>query len=282
MSRLAISNIAWPPGLRGPAYALLERLGVGGLEVAPGLLFPGEADPFAPSPEGLRATLGEVRAHGLRLVSMQSLHFAVPDAALFGTPEGRRRFTDTIARAIELAARLDLPNLVVGSPRNRVIPEDMPASEARRIALDAFRALGDLAAARGRRLALEPNPRDYGTNFLNLTSEVRDFVREADHPAVMLNFDIGALSLNDEAEAAGTLFASARDLVSHVHLSRAGLAPVDAADAPIARALGMLEAAGWRGWISIEMRAAATDPLAAVARAVTSCLATMEAPSHAR
>ena len=282
MSRLAISNIAWPPDQRRPALALLAELGVGGLEVAPGLLFPGEVDPFAPSEAVLRATLGEVEAHGLTFVSMQSLHFAAPDAALFGEPEARRRFADTIARAIDLAARLGLPNLVVGSPRNRVVPEDMPAATARRIALDVFRALGDQAATRGCRLALEPNPRDYGTNFLNLTSEVRDFVREADHPAVALNFDIGALSLNGEAEADAALFASARDLVSHVHLSRPHLAAVEAEDGSVGRALAMLDEAGWRSWVSIEMRAAAPDPLAAVRHAISSCLSRMGAPSHAR
>ena len=282
MSRLAVSNIAWPPEARSRALSLLAELGVRGLEIAPGLFFAGEADPFAPSDAALAAALGEARDHGLTLVSMQSLHFAAPEAALFGPPEAREAFAGTLRRAVDLAARLGLPNLVVGSPRNRVVPDSMPAATARNIALEVFRALGDHAAARGCRLAVEPNPRAYGTNFLNLTSEALDFVREADHPAVTLNFDVGALTLNGEAAEAAELFVRAGARVSHVHLSAPGLAPVDAAAAPIGEALDMLEAAGWDGWVSIEMRAAEPDPLAAVTRAVTSCRAHFGADSHAR
>ena len=264
MNRLAISNIAWTPRENASALALLEELGVRGLEIAPGIAFHGEADPLAPSPAALSRFLKAVEKHGLALVSMQSLLFGATGASLFEGDEARARLLERLKSAIALAGRLGIPNLVFGSPAARRIPDAMDRSRAEAIAVDAFRRLGDCAAAAGTRLALEPNPEAYGTNYLTRIGETGRAVRQIGHPAVTLNFDLGALAMNGELADAGTWFLELRDLVSHVHVSEPHLAPAPADERSFRSISSAIFAHGYRGWFSIEMRSSGADDLARV------------------
>lgn len=273
--KLAISNIAWTPPERAKAYALLQELGVSGLEIAAGVAFPEEADSFAPSPAAVAAFRRTVAAHGLTLVSMQSLLFGVDGAQLFGTSSQVRAFETGIGRAIALAGRLEIPNLVLGSPGARSIPENLDRPVAEQQAIAVFRRVGDACRAVGARLALEPVPAAYGTNFLNTIEETVAFADAVDHPAVTVNFDLGALQMNGEAERAGDLYRRAAHRVSHLHLSEPQLGPVPADAVRFAAILGDVMDAGYDGWASIEMRAQGGDNLARVRASLTACAGAM-------
>jgi sugar phosphate isomerase/epimerase len=261
MNRLAISNIAWTPEEDARALALLEELGVHGLEIAPGIAFSDEADALAPSPAAVSQLRGRLEKHGLELVSMQSLLFGVSGAALFEGDAARARLTAALERAIALAGRLGVPNLVFGSPAARRIPDGMERQHADAIATETFRRLGDRAAAAGTRLALEPNPEAYGTNYLTNIGETGRAVRQIAHLAVTLNFDLGALAMNGEQAEAGRWFADLRDLVSHVHVSEPHLAPAPADGEAFRAAASAILGHGYAEWFSIEMRGAARDNL---------------------
>lgn len=266
--KFAVSNIAWRPDQRLDAYRVLADAGCTGLEIAPGLLFPEEADAFAPSPAALVQVLGEAHSFGLDLVSMQSLLFGATGVALFGAPDERERLLVQVRRAIDLAARLGIRNLVFGSPQQRVIPEGMKPVDAGAIATEAFHRLGDHALAAGCFVAVEPNPAAYGTNFLTGIEQAFAFVARVAHPAVTLNFDVGAIHMARAADRTPEYLREMLPLVSHVHVSEPELAPAPA-DAAEARALlTTLEALGYQHWISIEMRAVADQEIAAIAAAL--------------
>jgi len=249
-----MSNIAWPPAEARAAYALLARHGGTGLEIAPALAFPDAADPFVPDPAQIARFAAERAEFGLELVSMQSLLFGVTGAQLFGTDEERAVFAQAMGRAIDLASRIGVPNLVFGSPRQRAFPDSMTAGAARDQAAETFTRLGDRARAAGTVIALEPNPASYGTNFLTSVAETAAFVAALDHPAITLNFDIGALIANDETADVAALWRMVRGRISHVHISEPELAPAPADPALLARLAGELAALGYAGWFSIEMR----------------------------
>jgi sugar phosphate isomerase/epimerase len=261
MSRLAVSNIAWTPDEDLHALPLLGALGVRGLEIAPGIAFADQPDPFEPSAAALSRLQDTLDRHGLELVSMQSLLFGVSGAALFGDEAARARLATGVGRAIHLAGRLGIPNLVFGSPANRRIPEGMAIRDAEAIATATFRRLGDRCAAAGTRLALEPNPRDYGTNYLTSMSEAADAVRRIAHPAVTLNFDLGALAMNGERAQAGQRFGEYRDLVGHVHVSEPHLAAAPADEEAFRESASAILRHGYSGWFSIEMRSALSGNL---------------------
>ena len=270
----AMSNIAWLPEERHEAYAALADAGFDGLEIAPGLLFAGAEDPMRPDEGRVRDVRTELENHGLRLVSMQSLLFGVDDAALFGSEEQRRRFETAMHRAIDLAGRLHIPNIVFGSPRQRVIPDDMDGSHAHDHAVATFGALANRASKAGTVIAMEPNPADYGTNFLTTLEQAASFVASVDHPALRLNYDLGAVIMNGDGDRAADLARTFISHIHHVHVSEPELAPAPADPAPVAGVLRVLEQGGYDGAVSIEMRrdaergvVAVRDSIAALVRA---------------
>lgn len=270
--KLAISNIAWSPSERIDAYRLMADTGITGLEIAPGLFFHGVADPFLPDPASAGAALAEIADAGLSLVSMQSLLFGVPGAALFGEADARAAFERGMERAIALAGRFGIPNCVFGSPLQRIVPEKMPMERALAEAAEVFRSLGDLAAREGTTIAIEPNPAAYGTNFLTTLAEAEAFVAHVDHPAIAAILDLGAMHMNAQFDEAPARIPALMPRLNHVHVSEPHLAPAPASTSDLRPVLQALDAAGYRRWISIEMKrpeAGLTQVKAAIARLVS-------------
>lgn len=269
--RLAISNIAWKPHEQEAVHAILAEQCVRGLEIAPAQAFAREVDPIAPSKVALLEFMRDIERRSLELISMQSLLFGVTDAHLFGAEPQRERFEVGLARAVKLAERLRIPNLVLGSPPNRIIPNSMVRADAEQVAIDVLRRIGDRCLGAGAKLALEPNPAAYGTNFLNTIGETLTFVQRVGHPAVSLNFDIGSLHMNSEMDAGGEYFAKAAPLVSHIHISEPNLAPPPKDAGKFEALARVILARGYDGWFSIEMRAVKENNLARVRTAIASC-----------
>lgn len=265
--KLSMSNIAWLPEERLEAYAILAEAGFTGLEIAPGLFFHAADDPFRPDTASARAARVEMADAGLSLVSMQSLLFGVTGAALFEGPEARAAFETGMRRAIALADRFGIPNLVFGSPLQRRVPEGMAMAEAFDQAAEVFRKLGDAAAAAETRIAIEANPAAYGTNFLNTLDQALAFIDLVAHPAVVPHLDLGAMHMNGDFAGVPACLPALAPRLSHVHVSEPDLAPAPADPAALAPVLGGLAAAGYARAVSIEMKRA-PEGLATVRRAV--------------
>ncbi len=253
---LAMSNIAWSPDERLDAYRLMANAGLSGLEIAPGLFFHAAADPFAPDAASARAAMHEAEVFGLSLVSMQSLLFGVEGAQLFAGAEARARLVSGMTRAIDLAGRLGIPNLVFGSPAQRRVPEGMDMDEALDQAADIFRALGDQAAGAGTRITIEANPAAYGTNFLTTLDQAAALVARVDHPAIAPILDLGAMHMNREFESVTACLPGLMPRLGHVHVAEPDLAPAPASSATLAPVLKALEDAGYQRSVSIEMKRA--------------------------
>lgn len=264
---LAVSNIAWASEERIEAYAILSAAGFTGLEIAPGLFFHAAVDPFLPDEASAAEALAEIADAGLHLVSMQSLLFGVTGAALFEGAEARAAFETGMHRAIALAERFGIPNLVFGSPLQRRVPEGMAMAEALGQAAEVFRKLGYAAAAAGTRIAIEANPAAYGTNFCNTLDEALAFVARVDHPAVVPHLDLGAMHMNGDFASVPGRLPDLAPRLSHVHVSEPDLAPAPADPAALAPVLHGLRDAEYARAVSIEMKRA-PEGLAAVRRAV--------------
>ncbi|WP_157935942.1 sugar phosphate isomerase/epimerase family protein [Paracoccus zhejiangensis] len=256
MKGFAVSNIAWPPAERLNAYRLLAKFGITGLEIAPGMIFADAPDAFAPPASLLRERISEIEDSGLTLVSMQSLLFGVQDVSLFGSPTQREGFCQGLRRAIRLAAELSIPHLVLGSPRERMIPPEMPRPEAEGIVCEILGELADYAAENGCRIGLEPNPKIYGTNFAMNTSDAERIVRLVDRTGLMLTIDTGGMIANGEIADAGVIFAECADLIGHVHISEPHLEPAPRDSAVLDQIISALRVANYPEWMSVEMRSA--------------------------
>ena len=250
---LAMSNIAWAPDERLEAYRLMADAGMTGLEIAPGLFFHSEEDPFVPSEASAQRALGEARDFGLSLVSMQSLLFGVRGAALFEGVRARANFMTAMKRAIDLAGRFGIPNLVFGSPSQRNVPNKMAMERAWDEAAEVFSTLADYAAQAGTRIAVEPNPAAYGTNFLNTLEDAARFVSGVNHRALFTILDIGAMHMNGQFHDMCDRSKPFGHMLSHVHVSEPNLLPAPAIVAELAPVIEKLVEGGYKRAVSIEM-----------------------------
>lgn len=252
--KLSMSNIAWAPEERFEAYAAMAEADFTGLEIAPGLFFHSSGDPFVPDEAKAREALAEMSDHGLSLVSMQSLLFGVEGASLFDGEEARGALVTGMERAIDLAGRFAIPNLVFGSPAQRCVPDDMEMARALDEAAEVFRRLGDRACEAGTCISVEANPAAYGTNFLNTLDEAADFVRIVDHSGIAVILDLGAMHMNESFDKVPALLEEISAKLNHVHVSEPDLAPAPADPHALAPILRSLEKIGYSKAVSIEMR----------------------------
>lgn len=261
--RLAISNIAWDPAEDDAVAAVLRRHGVTGVEIAPTKW---RADPLNASPAEVASYRSSWEDRGLQVVSLQSLLFGRPDLQLFGDDATRAAFTGYLRRTIDLAAQLGARALVFGSPKNR-LRGGLPLSDATTIASELLLRLGEHAHAHGAALCIEANPPGYGCDFITTTAEAADLCRLINHPGVRVNADLGGMTMAAEEPTAAIRYAA--PCIAHFHASEPDLAPLGSA-ADHRAAASALRAIDYRGWISIEMRAAgAGGNVAAVDAALT-------------
>ncbi|MBU1346883.1 MAG: sugar phosphate isomerase/epimerase [Alphaproteobacteria bacterium] len=274
----AVSNIGWRPDEQDDALALLARSHVHGVETAPGLAFPSEADPLHPSRSSLDAFETKLDGHGLRPVSMQSLLFGDPQAQLFGDNAQRTRFEARMRAAIDLAGRMKIANLVFGSPASRSLPPGRSSDTAGAEAL--FRRLGEACLNAGCRLGLEAVTERSGTNFLNTTAAALAFVMRVDHPAIGLTLDTGAMFANDETAAVLEIVDRHGRWISHVQISAPGLNGFPADTDSLQCVLERLRRSGYGGGVvSVEMRAGPGDNIEMLKTALAICAALEVGPA---
>jgi sugar phosphate isomerase/epimerase len=249
--RLSASNIGWKKEDDARILASMQRLGYTGLEIAPTRIFPERPYDCAASVTLFAGYL--YRRYGLSVSSMQSILNGRTEN-LFA-PDGAFALTEYLDSAYRFAAACRCPNLVFGCPRNR----QLPAGAAPEAADDFFRENGLLAARQGVTLALETVPPCYGTNFLNRTADTLAYVKHLGVPGVSVNLDVGAMLTNGESAAD---IVEGLPLVSHVHISEPGLAPI--APHPLHRELALLlKGLGYTGFVSVEMKTADADTMEA-------------------
>ncbi|MDB2439177.1 sugar phosphate isomerase/epimerase [Hellea sp.] len=252
----AVSNIAWSFDERFDAYDILQKHGYSGVEIAPGLLFQDCETPLFPNATKIKTRISELQPFGLSFCSMQSLFFGVQGAALFEDAEKRATMGAALRARIDLASSLGIVNLVFGSPKIRNIPSHMTDMDAQQIAEQFFRELGDYAGKAGCKIALEANPKVYGTNFMNTFSQTADLAKAVQHPAISVNFDVGSFIINEDDTQMADMFQRHDPLVSHVHVSQPQLAPApdDLGAQNLVNLLRALKSSNYENYISIEMK----------------------------
>lgn len=243
--KLAVSNIAWPTGADAAAAALLRRHGATGVEIAPTMVWPKPLDASRADVLAYRATW---ERQGLTVVALQALLFGRPDLTLFAGRERREQTFDYLDRIMELAEWLGAGVLVFGSPKNRLIG-GRPTAEVMPETVEFFRHVGDRAAKRGVIFGIEPNPPEYGCDFVTTAAEGSALVAAVGHPGFGLHLDAGGLALTG-----GTPADAGPVRPCHYHISEPHLSLIGTGGAPHAAYAVSLRGLGYDGWRSIEMR----------------------------
>lgn len=218
--RIAFSGIAWDIGEDAAVAALLQRHSVDAVDIAPGKYFPQPA-------QATSAEIAQVRrwwsSRGIELTGMQALLFGTTGLNLFGSAESQSAMLGHLAALCRIGGELGATRLVFGSPRNRD-RTGLDDAQALDTATPFFRALGDHARSAGVVICLEPNPEAYGANFMTHSAETAAVVAAVDHPAIRMQFDTGALTMNGEDPEA--VLSACGPWVGHVHASEPKLVPL--------------------------------------------------------
>ena len=263
MTRLSISNIAWPTSLSDRVYALLADANIAGLEVAPTKLAPWQdLTEDVARVEGLR-----IRRVGLQVGSYQALYFGRPDCQLLGDAASFEAMQEHTVRVATFAEHLSRGGPgVFGAPRNRQRGQ-LTIENAFELGARRFRCLAEAIAATGFIIVLEAAPEEYGGDFLINTAQCAAMVRAVDHPSFRLHVDTGCLIFTKESVQ--DIIREHYDIIAHVHVSKPKLAPIAGADAPLyAPLLSALDNVGYSGWTAIEMLEV-DNPLITISEAVS-------------
>ncbi len=261
--RIAFSNIAWDVAEDIAVAALLVRNSVDAIDIAPGKYFPA---PERASDQDIAAVRNWWAGQGISITGMQALLFGTSGLNLFGPPEVQDAMLKHLAAVCRIAAGLGAKKLVFGSPKNRDRSE-LGDDDTMAVATSFLRQLGSRAQACGVLICLEPNPTAYGANFMTTSADTANVVRRVGHPAIRMQLDTGALTMNGESPTA--VLQDCADLIGHVHASEPQLVPLGDGATDHGQMAQAVNQYLPQTVVSIEMVATVNEPhLASVTRAL--------------
>lgn len=245
--RFAFSNIAWTPHDDPEIYSLLRRQGIEGVEIAPTAVWGSWEAVTVSKARAYRESLDE---QGFEVPALQALLYGRPEARLFDA-RGETSLLEHFARVACIASGLEARVAVLGAPSQRDRGE-RTWPQALEHAAGVLRRAAALFHDQGCCLCIEPNPRRYGCNFVNTTAEGIELVAAVDHPGFGLHLDAAGMHL--EGEDLGSVLTGALPMLRHFHLSEPDLGDFREPKIPHVQNLRRLDAAGYAGWCSVEMR----------------------------
>lgn len=252
--RLAISNIAWDISEDEDVAKLLKYYSVDAIDIAPGKYFP---EPAKATDEEIAHVKHWWAKRGIEITGMQALLFGTVGLNVFGSYDIQDAMLQHLTAVCRIGAGLGGIRLVFGSPKNRD-RNGLNDEQAFEIAIPFFRRLGDIAQFYGVVVCLEPNPPCYGANFMTTSAETTEVVRQVAHPAIRMQLDTGALTINDEDPAA--ILQNSAMLIGHVHASEPDLVPLGDGVSDHAMVAACLKQRLPEHIVSIEMLATKNEP----------------------
>lgn len=260
--KLSISNIAWTDAEDEEIFQLLSDHGVSAIEVAPTRLWPDWSGADITNAVAYRQTLAE---NGLVCSSLQSVLYNQPNLKLFGTQAEVEALAEHLRHVADLAHSLGAGPIVFGAPKNR----DRGHLDEKSVfakAVDFFSEVSAYCASKDVCLCIEPNPEEYGCNFITDGRSGADLVRAVNSPGFALHLDAAGMYLSgDDPER--TIEAAA-DVLAHFHVSEPNLGDFSQPQVEHRRIAKALKAIGWKKWVAIEMRAT-ERPLVSVKEALS-------------
>ncbi len=261
--RVAISNIAWDFADDKRVASLLNKHEVDSIDIAPGKYFPDPKIATAAEIIQVRDWWGN---RGIAITGMQALLFGTTGLNLFGSDESQAAMLAQLEAVAQIASRLGATRLVFGSPKNRD-RSALSDADAHRMAIAFFRRLGDIANQHGVMFCLEPNPPCYGANFMINSAETAGIVNAISHPAIRMQLDTGAVTINGEDVA--QVINDYASLIGHVHASEPDLVTLGDGCTDHAAVAEQLRMHLPEQVVSIEMLPAKNEPnLTAIERAL--------------
>lgn len=246
--KLAISNLAWQIEEDEQIHCLLREMHVTGIEIAPTKYWP---NPTLASNSEIEEVKSRFEAAGFLIPAAQALLFGHPELTLFEDEGTRNKTFDYLVALSHLCSTLGISTMVFGSPKNRQ-RYGMLLDLSMQIATDFFFHLAEKISSLNVTFCIEPNPKEYGCDFIVNSSEALSLVRHVDHPNFRLHLDTSAMFLNKEDPA--RIIPECLPYLQHLHISEPFLELIGNGQNSHQSIAKSLHRSGYEGWMSIEMR----------------------------
>lgn len=238
-------------------FEFAAKTGFSGVEIAPFTL--GESVTEIPAKR--RKEIREAaKKHGVEIVGLHWL-LVSPKGLCMNCldDEVRTRTLEYFKALIEFCADIGGSVMVIGSPKQRNVPDGVPHDRIWRLTRQFLTDCLPVAKRRAVTLCLEPLSRGE-TNFITTAADGIKMIEEIRSPHLKLHLDVKAMS--DEARPIEGIIESARGYLTHFHANdpnRKGPGFGETDFVPIFRALKQID---YNGYVSIEAFDYDPDPLA--------------------
>ena len=232
------------------ACRLAADAGYDGIEIAPFTLSDSVEDIAPAERQHLRATAA---GHGLEVVGLhwllakpEGLHLNSPDPAV------RRRTVDYLASEIDFCADLGGSRMIVGSPKQRNVPEHETYDQVWERAVAVFGELAGRAQERRVVLCIEPLT-TLETDFITAASDARRLVQAVNQPAFRMMLDVKAMSGDTDGEPMPEIIRKSAEWLAHFHANDANLQGPGFGDVDFRPIAAALRDVGYDGYVSVEV-----------------------------
>ena len=260
--KISISNLAWDPVFDNQVAELLHKYHIFGVDLAPTKIW---SHPVSISRADILKYHQFWTAKGISVVGIQSLLFGHPEMEIFKDNNTRNDTLEYLRNISRLSHQLGARVLVFGSPKNRLVGT-LEKSEVNKIATAFFSKVSDVCQHYNLIFCLEPNPVQYGCDFITTHQEAIELVKMINHPAFRINLDISTMTINGE-DYLKTITA-ALPWSGHIHISEPNLVSVGEGITDHLKIASILNSLNYEGWVSIEMKEQPGDTFAAVEKAI--------------
>ncbi len=209
LDKLSISNLSWN-GTDDKFAKILLKYNIKNIELAPTKIW-GSWDNI--NLQKIKEYKKKINDKGINVSSFQSITFGLNESIL--NNNSNKFYKSHFDKLIDYASALKATVLVFGSPSIRTFHNKQKKNSNN--AIKFFTMISKLITKKKSPLilAIEPNPKIYGCEFLNSHREVFKFLKILNLKNIKSNFDFGAKIINKEN-------ISTKDFnkyINHVHIS---------------------------------------------------------------
>lgn len=246
---IAVSSIAWTNEEEADVAALLRSMEVTRVELAPTKIW---QDPTRATFDEIQRTIDWWSRFGIEIVAFQAMLSLRPDLKLFQDTVNRGDCGAYLSDFVKMAGQMGVGRMIFDSPANRQRGE-VSERDAFEVATGFFSSIAEVASRNQVVFCIEPNPAQYGCDFITKASEASTLVNAVNNPGFALNLDTACMAL--AGDDIGKTIRSYKDVLQHFHVTSPMLEQVEQRpDVDHVAAAEALKAIGYDKTVSIEMR----------------------------
>lgn len=218
--KLSVSNILWNVEDDDKIFKILNKNNITCIDIAP-TKYHDIVNYF--NPEDFVKIKNFWNENSIQITGMQSLFFGLPKITMFENEYSRQILIKHLKKIFIIADILEVKYLVFGSPSIRKYQMSDLNKSYYEIAKEFFLEVSEILSKYNSKICIEPNPKDYGCDFINNSYECFEFINDINKPNIKAHFDLGSSVLNKENIE--QVFKDGIEFINYFHISEPYLMP---------------------------------------------------------